>query len=47
MADLLETVIEAYGGLDRWKQLDAVSVHGANGSVLMSRRSQGRRWNDD
>jgi hypothetical protein len=31
MADLLETIIEAHGGLDRWQRLDAVSVHGANG----------------
>jgi hypothetical protein len=27
MTDLLETVIEAHGGLERWNQLDAVSAH--------------------
>src|SRR6478736_5389650 len=26
MSDLLETVIEAHGGLERWNQLDAVSA---------------------
>jgi hypothetical protein len=34
MNNLLETVIEAHGGLERWNQLDAVSVHGANGGAL-------------
>ena len=34
MTTLLETVIEAHGGLERWSQLDAVSVHGANGGAL-------------
>jgi hypothetical protein len=40
MADLLETVIEAHGGLERWKQLDAVSVHGANGGALWALKGQ-------
>jgi hypothetical protein len=31
---MLESVIEAHGGLERWSQLDAVSVHGANGGAL-------------
>jgi len=26
MSDLLETVIEAHGGLERWNQLDAISA---------------------
>jgi hypothetical protein len=26
MGDLLETVLEAHGGLERWNQLDAVSA---------------------
>jgi hypothetical protein len=40
MADLLETVIEAHGGLERWNQLDAVSVHGANGGALWGLKGQ-------
>src|SRR5713101_9285192 len=40
MTDLLETVIEAYGGLERWNQLDAVSVHGVNGGVLWALKGQ-------
>src|SRR5713226_7827105 len=34
MSNLLETVIEAHGGLERWNQLDAVSVRGLNGGAL-------------
>jgi len=34
MGNLLETVIEAHGGLERWNQLDAVSVRGVNGGAL-------------
>jgi hypothetical protein len=34
MSDLLETIIEAHGGLKRWNELDSVSVQGANGGVL-------------
>jgi hypothetical protein len=40
MADLLETVIEAHGGLDRWNQLDAISVHGVNGGALWGLKGQ-------
>ena len=40
MADLLETVIEAHGGLERWNQLDAVSVHGVNGGALWALKGQ-------
>src|SRR5947209_20287735 len=40
MSDLLETVIDAHGGLERWSQLDAVSVHGANGSALSALKGQ-------
>jgi hypothetical protein len=34
MSSLLETVIEAHGGLERWCELDAMSVHGLNGGAL-------------
>jgi hypothetical protein len=34
VTDLLDTVIEAHGGLERRNQLDAVSVHGVNGGAL-------------
>jgi hypothetical protein len=40
MADLLETIIEAHGGLDRWQQLDTVSVHGANGGAMWGLKGQ-------
>jgi hypothetical protein len=40
MSDLLETVIEAHGGLERWNQLDAVSVHGVNGGALWGVKGQ-------
>jgi hypothetical protein len=40
MSDLLETVIEAHGGLERWNQLDAVSVRGANGGALWALKGQ-------
>ena len=40
MTDLLETVIAAHGGLDRWNQLDAVSVHGFNGGALWALKGQ-------
>jgi hypothetical protein len=41
MSDLLETTIDAHGGLERWRQLDAVSVHGANGGALWALKGQG------
>jgi len=40
MADLLETVIEAHGGLTRWNQMDAASVHGVNGGALWALKGQ-------
>jgi hypothetical protein len=40
VADLLGTVIEAHGGLERWSQLDAVSVHGVNGGALWALKGQ-------
>jgi hypothetical protein len=40
MSDLLETVLEAHGGLERWSQLDAVSVHGVNGGALWALKGQ-------
>jgi len=40
MSDLLETVIEAHGGLERWNQLDAVSVRDANGGALWALKGQ-------
>src|ERR1700680_3024186 len=32
--DLAQFVIEAHGGLERWKRFSTVSVHGINGGVL-------------
>jgi hypothetical protein len=40
MSDLLETMIQAHGGLERWNQLDAVSVRGANGGALWPLKGQ-------
>jgi hypothetical protein len=34
MTDLLETVIEAHGGLERWNQMDAVSARLVQGAAL-------------
>jgi hypothetical protein len=34
MGDLLETVIEAHGGLECWNQLDTVSARLIQGGVL-------------
>ena len=34
ISDLLETVLEAHGGLERWNQLDAVSVRLIQGGAL-------------
>jgi hypothetical protein len=37
MSNLLETVIEAHGGLERWRRLDAVaSPRGPDGHALTS-----------
>ncbi len=40
MTDLLETVIEAHGGLERWNQLDAVSAHLVQGGPLWALKCQ-------
>jgi hypothetical protein len=40
MSNLLDIVIEAHGGLERWSQLDAVSVHGVNGGALWALKGQ-------
>jgi hypothetical protein len=38
---LLDASIEAHGGLERWRRLDAVSVHAANGGALWALKGQG------
>jgi hypothetical protein len=40
MSDLLETVIEAHGGLERWNQLDSVSARLIQGGVLWPFKGQ-------
>jgi hypothetical protein len=40
MTELLETVIEAHGGLERWNQLDAVSARLAQGGALWALKGQ-------
>jgi hypothetical protein len=40
MSDLLETVIEAHGGLERWNQLDRVSARLVQGGVLWAFKGQ-------
>jgi hypothetical protein len=40
MGDLLETVIEAHGGLERWNQLDTVSARLIQGGVLWPFKGQ-------
>ncbi len=40
MSDLLETVIEAHGGLERWNQLDSVSARLIQGGVLWELKGQ-------
>jgi hypothetical protein len=40
MNDLLETVIEAHGGLEGWNQLDAVSARLAQGGALWALKGQ-------
>ena len=34
MNDLLETVIEAHGGLGRWRELDTISARLVQGGAL-------------
>jgi hypothetical protein len=40
MADLLDTAIEAHGGLERWNQLDNVSARLIQGGALWSLKGQ-------
>jgi hypothetical protein len=40
MSDLLDTVIEAHGGLKRWKELDTVSARLIQGGVLWALKGQ-------
>jgi hypothetical protein len=40
LSDLLETVIEAHGGLERWGQLDAVSARLVQGGALWGLKGQ-------
>jgi hypothetical protein len=40
MTDLLETVIEAHGGLDRWRELDAISARLVHGGALWKVKGQ-------
>jgi hypothetical protein len=41
MSDLLDTVFEAHGGLERWNQLDTVSARLIQGGVLWPFKGQG------
>lgn len=36
MSDLLETAVEAHGGLKRWNELDAVSARLVQGGSLLA-----------
>jgi hypothetical protein len=40
MRNLLETVIEAHGGLQRWRELDAVSARLVQGGALWRVKGQ-------
>jgi hypothetical protein len=40
MNDLLKTVIEAHGGLERWNQLDSVSARLIQGGALWALKGQ-------
>jgi hypothetical protein len=40
MSDLLEAVIEAHGGLERWNQLETISARLAQGGVLWALKGQ-------
>jgi hypothetical protein len=46
MNDLLKTVIEAHGGLERWNQLDTVSARLAQGGALWALKGQDRVLDD-
>jgi hypothetical protein len=40
MADLLEDVVEAHGGLKRWNELETISAHLIQGGVLWAAKGQ-------
>ena len=40
MSNLLDIVIEAHGGLERWSQLDAVSARLVQGGALRALKGQ-------
>jgi hypothetical protein len=40
MTDLLDTVIKAHGGMDRWNQLHTVTAHLAQGGVFWALKGQ-------
>jgi hypothetical protein len=40
MTDLLDTVIEAHGGLTRWAQLETISAHLAQGGAIWALKDQ-------
>jgi hypothetical protein len=40
MSNLLETVLEAHGGLDRWSELDAISARLVQGGALWTLKGQ-------
>jgi hypothetical protein len=40
MSDLLEAVIEAHGGLERWNQLETISARLVQGGALRARKGQ-------
>ena len=46
MTDLLETVLDAHGGLARWKELDSVSARLTQGGVLWGVKGQEGVLND-
>jgi hypothetical protein len=46
MSDLLQTVIEAHGGLERWNELDAVSARLVQGGALWGLKGQKRVLDD-
>lgn len=46
MTDLLDTVIKAHGGLDRWNQLDSVTAHLTQGGVFWALKGQQGVLND-
>jgi hypothetical protein len=46
MADLLDTAIQAHGGLERWNQLDSVSARLIQGGALWSLKGHPRLLDD-